>query len=47
VLLREDAELSRGSLRIEAAAGVLDASLERRQARCAELIERFREQEAP
>ena len=47
VTLRGDAELSRGSLRIEAAAGVLDASLERRQARCAELIERFREQDAP
>jgi len=47
VLLREDAELSRGSLRIEAAAGVLDATLERRQARCAELVQRFREQEAP
>jgi len=43
----EDAELSRGSLRIEAASGVLDASMERRQARLMELVERFREQDAP
>jgi flagellar assembly protein FliH len=47
VTLREDAELSRGSLRVETSAGVLDASLERRQAIMMELIQRFREQEAP
>jgi flagellar biosynthesis/type III secretory pathway protein FliH len=47
VTLREDAELSRGSLRVEAATGVLDASLERRQARLMELVQHFREQEAP
>ena len=46
VALREDPELTRGSLRIEAASGVLDASLERRQAVMMELIERFREQDA-
>jgi flagellar biosynthesis/type III secretory pathway protein FliH len=45
--LREDPELSRGSMRIEAASGVLDASMERRQARLMELVERFREQDAP
>jgi flagellar biosynthesis/type III secretory pathway protein FliH len=45
--LREDPELSRGSLRIEAASGVLDASMERRQARMMELVERYREQDAP
>jgi len=45
VTLREDPELSRGSLRVEAAAGVLDATLERRQARMMELIQRFREQD--
>jgi len=47
VALREDAELSRGSLRIEAAPGVLDASMEQRQARLMELVERFREEDAP
>jgi flagellar assembly protein FliH len=47
VALREDAELSRGSLRIEAASGVLDASMERRQARLMELVEHFREEDAP
>ena len=47
VTLREDPALSRGSLRFEAASGVLDASLERRQARLMELVQRFREQEAP
>ena len=47
VTLREDAELTRGGLRIEAAAGVLDASLERRQAIMMGLIQRFREQETP
>jgi flagellar assembly protein FliH len=47
VTLREDAELSRGSLRVEAATGVLDASLERRQASLMERVRHFREQEAP
>jgi flagellar biosynthesis/type III secretory pathway protein FliH len=47
VTLREDPELTRGSLRIEAASGVLDASLERREARLMELVQRFREQETP
>jgi flagellar biosynthesis/type III secretory pathway protein FliH len=45
--LREDGELTRGSLRLEAADGVLDASLEQRRTRLVELIQRFREQEAP
>jgi flagellar assembly protein FliH len=43
--LCEDPELSRGSLRVEAAEGVLDATLERRSARLLELVQRFREQE--
>jgi len=47
VALREDPELSRGSLRLEAAAGVLDASLERRRESMMELVQRFREQDAP
>lgn len=47
VTLSEDAELTRGSLRVEAAAGVLDASLERRQASLMELVRRFLEQDAP
>ncbi len=47
VTLREDAALSRGSLRVEAAAGVLDATLERRQAVMMALVQRFREQDAP
>ena len=47
VALKEDAELTRGSLRIEAATGVLDASLEHREARLLDLIQRFREQAAP
>jgi flagellar biosynthesis/type III secretory pathway protein FliH len=47
VALVEDPEMSRGSLRIEAADGVLDASLERRTALLRELVQRFREQEAP
>jgi len=47
VALKEDPELTRGSLRIEAATGVLDASLEHREARLLELVQRFREQAAP
>ena len=43
--LKADPELTRGSLRVEAATGVLDASLEERQARLMELVHRFREQE--
>jgi flagellar biosynthesis/type III secretory pathway protein FliH len=45
VTLKEDPELTRGSLRVEAATGVLDASLEERQARLMELVGRFLEQE--
>jgi flagellar biosynthesis/type III secretory pathway protein FliH len=45
VTLKEGAELSRGSLRVEAATGVLDASLEERRARLLELVDRYREQE--
>jgi flagellar biosynthesis/type III secretory pathway protein FliH len=47
VALREDPELGRGSVRVEAAEGVLDASLERRTALLMELIQRFRDQEEP
>jgi flagellar biosynthesis/type III secretory pathway protein FliH len=47
VQLKEDLELTRGSLRIEAATGVLDATLEHRQARLLELVQRLREQETP
>jgi flagellar biosynthesis/type III secretory pathway protein FliH len=47
VTLQADEALSRGSLRVEAATGVLDASLEERQARLMELVQRYREQEAP
>jgi flagellar biosynthesis/type III secretory pathway protein FliH len=43
--LREDEGLSRGSLRIESAMGVLDATVERRKARLLELIQKSREQE--
>ena len=46
VTLREDETLSRGSLRVESAAGMLDATLERRKARLLELIERTQEKEA-
>ena len=46
VTVKEDPELSRGGLRIEAAVGVLDASVERRKAKLAELIQTFREKEA-
>jgi len=47
VTLREDENLSRGSLRLESPKGVLDASVERRQNRLLELIQKTREQEAP
>jgi flagellar biosynthesis/type III secretory pathway protein FliH len=47
VTLQADETLSRGSLRVEAATGVLDASLEERQARLMELVQRYREQGAP
>jgi len=46
VNLREDEALSRGSLRLESAAGVLDATVERRRIRLLELIQRTREKEA-
>ena len=46
VTLREDENLSRGSLRLESPKGVLDATLERRQNRLLELIQKTREQEA-
>jgi flagellar biosynthesis/type III secretory pathway protein FliH len=44
--LRADPELSRGGLKVEAATGVLDATLEERTARLMELVHRFQEQEA-
>jgi flagellar biosynthesis/type III secretory pathway protein FliH len=44
VALREAKELSRGSVRAEASEGVLDASLEHRQARLLELVQHFREE---
>jgi len=44
ILLREDLELSRGSLRLEAPDGVLDATMERRRNRLLEMIHREREQ---
>ena len=44
VALREDKELSRGSLRAEASEGVLDASLEHRTTRLLQLVQHFREQ---
>ncbi len=46
VAVREDDALSRGSLRVESVAGVLDATLERRRTRLLELLQRSREQEA-
>jgi flagellar biosynthesis/type III secretory pathway protein FliH len=46
IAMREDAELSRGSLRVEAAEGVLEATLERRQERLLQAIHRCREKEA-
>jgi flagellar assembly protein FliH len=46
IALREDPELSRGSLRVEAAEGVLEATLERRRERLLQAIHHFREKEA-
>jgi flagellar biosynthesis/type III secretory pathway protein FliH len=46
IALREDLELSRGSLRIEAAEGVLEATLERRRERLLTAIHRCREKGA-
>ncbi|NTV74922.1 MAG: hypothetical protein HGA66_12025 [Holophaga sp.] len=43
--VREDDTLSRGSLRVESAAGVLDATLERRRVRLLELLHKMRERE--
>jgi len=43
--VREDEALSRGSLRVESVAGVLDATLERRRVRLLELLQKTREQE--
>ncbi len=45
VTLREDEGLTRGSLRVESASGVLDATVERRRGHLLELIQRIREQE--
>jgi flagellar biosynthesis/type III secretory pathway protein FliH len=44
IQLREDESLTRGSLRIESAMGVLDATVERRKARILDLIQKTREQ---
>ena len=44
VQLREDLDLSRGSLRLETQEGVLDATIERRRNRLLEMIHRQREQ---
>ena len=46
VTLREDPDLSRGGLRLESAIGVLDATLECRKAKAAELIQAWREKDA-
>jgi flagellar biosynthesis/type III secretory pathway protein FliH len=46
ITLREDPELSRGSLRVEAAEGVLEATLERRRERLLQAIHRAREKGA-
>jgi flagellar biosynthesis/type III secretory pathway protein FliH len=46
IALREDMELSRGSLRIEAAEGVLEATLERRRERLLQAIHHCREKGA-
>ena len=43
IALREDPELSRGSLRVEAAEGVLEATLERRRERLLAAIHKCRE----
>jgi len=45
VTLREDGELTRGSLRVESGVGVLDATMERRKAKLMDLIQRLREQD--
>nr|WP_320133710.1 FliH/SctL family protein [uncultured Holophaga sp.] len=45
IRLMEDPSLSRGSLRLESADGVLDATLERRRQRLLELVERSREED--
>ena len=45
VLLREDDGLARGSLRLESADGVLDATLARRRDRLMELVQATRERE--
>ena len=47
ITLREDPDLSRGGLRLEASIGVLDASLERRKAKVLELIQTYREKDTP
>lgn len=46
IRLLEDAELSRGSLRVASPEGVLEATLERRRERLMEVLHRFREEEA-
>ncbi len=46
IALREDGELSRGSLRLEAAEGVLEATLERRRERLLQAVQRCREKGA-
>ena len=43
IALKEDPELSRGSLRLESPEGVLEATLERRRARLLELLHQLRE----
>ncbi len=45
IRLVEDAELSRGSLRVASPEGVLEATLERRRERLMEVLHRFREEE--
>ncbi|WP_005036654.1 flagellar assembly protein FliH [Holophaga foetida] len=45
IRFQEDQELSRGSLRLEAADGILDATVERRMKRLLELIEQSREKD--
>ena len=46
IRLVEDADLSRGSLRVSSPEGVLEATLERRRERLMEVLHRFREEEA-
>ena len=46
VSLRQDPDLSRGGLRLSSGIGVLDATLERRQANLLQLVQDFREQGA-